>query len=158
LGCAFCTAQEYTHIKPTTPSVEEFLVSPFGYQPTKDNFKHHLNYRMKVYTLKNKISPQLRDTFVKFTKRASNLVVLIDQSGEHFLGGKIVDSKIQLMNGIHVNMSRYEFFRSFSNLKTLSTDTVEVFAIGQPNQFRFVFKDNLLHSILIGLPKSKTKK
>lgn len=153
----FC--QERVRIKPTLPTSADFLAKPFGFETSKNNFlNNYKQWKMKLYTTKLTSNQTFRDTFFDFSYKKSRVVFLKSNNTELLFSGNIDSDNFLLANNIRIGMSRYEFVHSFSDLKSISNDTIMFQNSKLTNYFAFYFKNSKLEKINFGLKKSLKKK
>lgn len=151
MSCSHRAAVQNTARSSKPVERESFIAKPFGYEPTVKNFKANLpSYKLQIYTMKNIHNHAIIDTIYKFHKRKDELLIYKNVNNiEMFFAGRITSDRIKLKNGIMVGMSREDFFKSFTNLKPQTQDTIRISSKRAPNSFNFVFKGNKLIMIKI---------
>ncbi len=131
---------------------EVFILKPLGYEPTIKNFKTNLpsSFKLQVYSMKNIHNPAITDTIYRFHQKNSEFFIYKNITNrELFFAGNIYTPKIQLKNGVKVGMSKVDFFRCFSNLKSNPKDTIRISSKKAANSVNFIFKDDKLNIIKI---------
>jgi hypothetical protein len=152
-------AQDKIKIRPDLPTVDDFLAKPFGVETNRKNLQVALPwYKMKIATISNRYQATKTDTFFDFRYGKSRIVIVKVNGRETLLEGKLTDSKTVLANGIKIGISRYEFFKSFANLKASPGDTLVLSSESKYNAFTFIFKNKELSDIIIGVRKTRKNK
>jgi hypothetical protein len=131
---------------------DNFISSPFGYEPTIKNFSTYLpsSYKQQIYTTKNKYYSNITDSIFRFYHKKNELFVYKTNSKrELFVAGNIYDSRIVLHNGVKVGMNRSDFFKCFNDLKFNAKDTLRMTSKQAGNSYNFIFKNDKLKAIKI---------
>jgi hypothetical protein len=139
-------------VETKTSDKENFISSPFGYEPNIKNFSTYLpsSYKQQIYTTKNKHYPNITDSIFRFYHKKNELFVYKTNSKrELFVAGNIYDNKIILHNGIKVGMNRSDFFKCFNDLKFNTKDTLRIISKQARNSYNFIFKNDKLKAIKI---------
>lgn len=140
VSCSVFTEFTQVDIKPL--AVNEFLVKPFGFNESIDNFKQKMPYNTKIQKL-IKRSPRENhrpDTIYNFNFKKSKVSVYKTRFNQEFvLGGIVKNSEIELVNGIRQGMKRDDFFKSFVDLPENRKDTVIVKDFQLDRAFNFYF-------------------
>jgi hypothetical protein len=130
---------------------ENFILNPFGYEPSIKNFSVYLpSYKLQIYTTKNRLNPSVKDSIFRFYRKKNELFIYKTKAGrELFVAANIYDNKILMQNRIRVGIDRSEFFKSFTNFKPSSEDTIRITSKKAGNTYYFIFKNDKLKIIKI---------
>jgi hypothetical protein len=153
----FMACASHLNIKKSTIEIkpldkEAFIFNPFGYEPNIKNFSAFLpsNYKLQIYTTKNKFYPNIVDSIFRFYHKKNELFVYKTNSKrELFMAGNIYDHNIILHNGVKIGMERNDFFKCFNDLKTDLKDTLRISSKHGANSYNFIFSDDKLKAIKI---------
>jgi hypothetical protein len=140
VSCSVFTKFTQVDIKPL--AVNEFLVKPFGFNESIDNFKQKMPYKTKIQKLIKRSSRENHrpDTIYNFNFKKSKISVYKTRFNQEFvLGGIVKNSEIELVNGIRQGMKRDDFFKSFVDLPENRKDTVIVKDFQLDRAFNFYF-------------------
>jgi hypothetical protein len=130
----------------------DFIVKPFGYEPTIKNFTQKFvpPFKIQRFVVPNKHDPKQNDTIVKFYQGKTELFIYKTKfNQELFFAGNIYYKNIVFCNGVKVGIFRGEFFNCFTDLKYSQNDTVKIVRQGQGDTYKFVFKKEKLENIII---------
>ncbi len=123
-------------------AVNQFLEQPFGKSETVASLKKQFSKDVKLKRMirRNKHDPQKVDTIFQFYYRKSEVFVYKTYfNREMLLGGVITDNKFPLLNGVVPGMSRDNFFKSFKDLDTNQTDSIDLYSKELTRKFIFIF-------------------
>ncbi|MGE0087865.1 MAG: hypothetical protein AB7S50_00135 [Bacteroidales bacterium] len=146
-GCSTVqnTVQKYSPI-----TTEKFLEKPFGFEESIHNFSSKENPSFKVQKLlrKNTHYPEKTDTIYDFRYKKSQIFFYKTYTGKEFLlAGKILNSQIELVNGIKVGLPKSVFTDRFSENLTFTGDSLQL--ISEGTKYTFIFKKDKLYRINI---------
>lgn len=132
-------------------AVNQFLEKPFGESETIASLKKQFSKDVKLKRMirRNKHDPQKVDTIFQFYYRKSEVFVYKTYfNREMLLGGVITDNKFPLLNGVVPGMSRDNFFKSFKDINTNQTDSINLDSKELMRKFIFIFdKKGILKKI-----------
>jgi hypothetical protein len=126
---------------------QQFAIQPFGFDLTVENLERQYKptLRMEHYL----IDGQPEEAYRFFKGQTELLFHKAYSSPVEVMSGEIHSSKIKLMNGICVGMSRKEFFWKFSDWQYDSADALVLHSPSTGCSFHFVFAKDKLKTIKI---------
>jgi uncharacterized protein YcfL len=123
-------------------AVNQFLEKPFGESETIASLKKQFSKDVKIKRMirRNKHDSQKIDTIFQFYYRKSEVFIYKTYfNREMLLGGVITDNKFPLINGVVPGMSRDNFFKSFKDINTNPTDSINLYSKELMRKFIFIF-------------------
>lgn len=145
-----CSTKEITEQQFQKISTEKFLEKPFGFEESIRNFLSKENPSFKVQKLlrKNTHYPERTDTIYDFRYKKSQIFFYKTHTGKEFLlAGKILNSQVELVNGIKVGMPKSVFTDRFSENLPFTGDSLQL--ISEGTKYTFIFKKDKLRRINI---------
>ena len=127
------------------------MLDPWSFQPTVKQLRENLPtyYRLKKFSHPNRNDSELTDTIYQFSYHRSSFFVFKASGREVFVGASLCDPCIVMRNGIHVGITRKEFFQCIPDLKPERMDTVRLISLRTMNGYNFIFKKDLLRCIKV---------
>ena len=146
-GCS--TLQDTSTVYPKV-SQEKFLEKPLGFEENIKNFTSQMQTDFKTEKLlrRNTHYPEKTDTIYRFYYRKSEIFFYKTHTGKEFLlAGKILNKKINLVNGIHVGIPKTTFADRFTENLVFTGDSIQMTSEG--TKYTFIFKKDKLYRINI---------
>jgi hypothetical protein len=123
-------------------AVKTLLESPFGESESVKSLTNRFDKSVKIKRMirRNVHNAQKVDTIFQFYHGKSKVFVYKTSfNREMLLGGVITDSKFPMINGIVPGITRETFFKSFKDLETTQTDSVNLDSKELTRKFTFIF-------------------
>ncbi|MGD9978596.1 MAG: hypothetical protein AB7S54_11770 [Bacteroidales bacterium] len=132
-------------------STDKFLEVPFGHDESIASFKQSLPRKTSIRKLArhNKHYPEKTDTIYQFRYRESEVFVYKSYfNREILMAGTVANSKVKLVNGITVGITRGQLYNSIAGIKPTESDTVKISNSDETRNFSFIFRKGKLKKVM----------
>jgi hypothetical protein len=147
ISCAGVSNTELMRAKTIACTQQQFAAQPFGFELTVENVTQQYKSALKLEHYL--IDGQPEEAYRFFKGQTELLFHKVYNAPLEVISGEIHTSKIKLMNGICVGMSRKEFFWKFSDWQYDNADALMLHSPTTGCSFHFVFVKDKLKTIKI---------
>jgi len=148
---ASCSSTQNTVSVKEPVSAEKFLSSPFGHDESIKSFTKTLPSKTKIRKLvkRNVHYPEKTDTIYQFTYKHSEVIIYKTHfNREILIAGTVADSKVEMMNGLKVGITRDQLFQFIKDVKKTGADTLKISTPDNTRNFNFIFKKDKLTKVM----------
>lgn len=132
-------------------SSEKFLSSPFGHDESIKAFTRTLPKKTKIRKLvkRNAHYPEKTDTIYQFAYKSSEVLIYKTHfNREILIAGTVADSKVEMMNGLKVGITRNQLYHFIKDIKKTEADTLKISTPDNTRNINFIFKKDKLTKVM----------